>query len=67
MADSYSITTWLLILLPLSVFLVITIWVVNLLFLAPQWRQAIPAVVGFAIAFLAIGVFIRSKFGKFAL
>ncbi|WP_080513508.1 hypothetical protein [Saccharolobus islandicus] len=67
MKDKYFITTWLLILVPLTVFLIITIWVVDLLFLAPQWRQAIPVVVGFAATFLVLGVFIRGKFGKLVL
>ncbi|AKA73796.1 hypothetical protein SULI_07605 [Saccharolobus solfataricus] len=65
MKDKYSVVTWLLILVPLTVFIIITIWVIDLLFLTPQWRQAVPAVIGFAVAFLGLGVFIRGKFGKF--
>ncbi|QGA54712.1 hypothetical protein GFS03_09075 [Sulfolobus sp. E5-1-F] len=65
MKDKYSITTWILVLVPLIVFLIIPLWVIDLLFIAPQWRQAIPAVIGFAVTFLVLGIFIRGKFGKF--
>ncbi|WP_229571503.1 hypothetical protein [Saccharolobus caldissimus] len=67
MNNSYSLITWILILAPLTVFLIITVWVISILDISPQWKPTIPIVVGFATLFLLIGVFIRTKFGKFAL
>ncbi len=67
MNSSYSLTSWILILAPLTIFLIITIWVINILNISPQWKPAVPIVIGFATLFLLIGVFIRTKFGKFAL
>ncbi|TRM74258.1 hypothetical protein DJ531_10145 [Sulfolobus sp. A20-N-F6] len=61
---NYSTSTWILILGPLAVFLVITVWVIELLAKAPPWYPAIPIVIGFAVVFLALGVLIRAKLGK---
>ncbi|MEM0130587.1 MAG: hypothetical protein QXN74_00445 [Saccharolobus sp.] len=67
MANGYSLATWLIILAPLSVFLAIAVWVVEILNVFSQWRPVIPVIIIFSVIFLVIGAFVRAKLGKITL
>ncbi|EZQ02020.1 MULTISPECIES: hypothetical protein [Acidianus] len=59
--------TWGVVVAPLLVFLVISIGLADYLNEFGPWRAVVPVIIGFAVFFFAIGLFLRSKFGRLAL
>lgn len=62
-----SLNKWILILLPLSIVVALSYYVLQLLEVTPGYSQAIPIVVGFTVLLAAVGVGIRVFLGKWVL
>ncbi|AEE93833.1 MULTISPECIES: hypothetical protein [Acidianus] len=58
--------TWTVVVGPLAFFFVLSIGLALYLNNFGPWRAVVPVVIGFAIFFFIMGVFLRSKFGRLA-
>lgn len=58
--------TWTVLIGSLVIFFIISIGLALYLDNLRPWRPAVPVIVGFAIFFLLVGIFLRSKFGRLA-
>ncbi|QKQ99167.1 hypothetical protein GWK48_01055 [Metallosphaera tengchongensis] len=59
--------TWFAVVVPLAVFFVMTLILALYLNSFSPWRSVVPVLLGFAVFFLILGVFLRTKFGRMAL
>jgi hypothetical protein len=63
----YSRFTWLVVVGPLLFFFGLTMWVADFLEGFGPWRDVVPVIIVFAVAFFIAGVFLRGKFGRLML
>lgn len=59
--------TWGFVIAPLLIFLIISILLADYLNNFGPWKPAVPIIIGFAVFFFLVGLFLRSKFGRLAL
>jgi hypothetical protein len=58
---------WLIVMLPLLVFFLMTVLISLYLEQFTPWRDVVPVILGFGVFFLVLGYFLRSRFGRMAL
>ncbi len=58
--------TWSVVVGPLAFFFLLTLGLALYLNNFGPWRPVVPVIIGFAIFFFIMGVFLRSKFGRLA-
>ncbi|ARM76072.1 DUF2207 domain-containing protein [Acidianus manzaensis] len=63
----WSKFTWGVVIGPLLFFFILSIMLADYLTNFGPWRAVAPVIVGFAIFFFIVGVFLRSKFGRLAI
>ncbi len=61
----YDVATWIAVMGPLITFLVMTVWVAEVLWKLPGWQLVAEFIVPWAIVFLLIGAWIRHKIKDF--
>ncbi len=66
-SKSYSLSTWVLLVGSLGIFFVMTLILSAYLDNFAPWRPVVPVIIGFAVFFFVVGVFLRTKFGRLAL
>ncbi|AWR97426.1 hypothetical protein DFR86_07595 [Acidianus sulfidivorans JP7] len=59
--------TWGVVVGPLLFFFVLSLMLADYLSNFGPWRAVAPVIIGFAIFFFILGVFLRSKFGRLAI
>ena len=65
MGKKWSATTWFAVIGPLAVFLLLTVWVADILEHVPGWQLVPYIAVPVAVVFLIIGAIFRYKWGSF--
>ncbi|EHP68162.1 MAG: hypothetical protein RXS23_04250 [Metallosphaera yellowstonensis] len=67
MQDRWDRFIWLIVMLPLLVFFLMTVLISLYLEQFTPWRGVVPVILGFGVFFLVLGYFLRSRFGRMAL
>jgi hypothetical protein len=67
MQDRWDRFIWLIVMLPLLVFFLMTVLISLYLEQFTPWRDVVPVILGFGVFFLVLGYFLRSRFGRMAL
>jgi protein-S-isoprenylcysteine O-methyltransferase Ste14 len=65
MGKKWSAMTWFAVIGPLAAFLLLTLWVADILEHVPGWQPVPYIAVPIAVAFLIIGAAFRYKWGRF--
>ncbi len=66
-SKQYKASTWVLLVGSLGIFFVMTVILAEYLENFAPWRPVVPVILGFAVFFLVVGIFLRTKFGRLAL